>query len=220
MFLWNVHHFQKFKQQFHCFKVSHNTTLIQKPKNCNKLYKLLLFSPQPHPHNNHVNHYVFSPTTKEPFILCMLWFNRHVILPHIAIWFCNLTFAPPNMPLEVVKFGNQQLFFVFNLWANMTHDHVHFPIWPKHNFCPWKFCYPKILKNLINFSFPHLFCFSSLGLVLNTSPHFATTFFAPTSTSCVVHLDALQTTPPPPPPPSFESQTSMTLGMLTEEKNL
>jgi hypothetical protein len=33
-----------------------------------------------------------------------------------------------------------------------------------------------------------------------------------------MHLDALQTTPPP--PPSFEGQTSMTLGMLIDEKKL
>jgi len=57
-----------------------------------------------------------------------------------------------------------------------------------------------------------------MGLVLNTSPHFATTFFTPTSTSSIMHLDAPQTTATP--QPSLEGQTSMTLGTLTEKKKL
>jgi hypothetical protein len=132
----------------------------------------------------------------------MLWFSKHVILPHVVIWFCNLAFTPPNVHLEVVKFGNQELLSTFNLRANMTPNHVHFPIYPKHNFHPWKLCCPNILKNLVNFPFPHLFFFFSMGLVLDTSPHFVATFFTPTSTSNVVHLDALQTISPP--LPSFE----------------
>jgi hypothetical protein len=55
-----------------------------------------------------------------------------------------------------------------------------------------------------------------MGLVLGTSPHFVAIFFAPTSTSSVMHLDALQTIAPP--PPSFEEPTSMTLKMLVEKK--
>jgi hypothetical protein len=93
------------------------------------------------------------------FILCMLWFSRHVILHHLAIWFCNLALMPSNMFLEAIKFGNQELLSTFNLWTNMTPNHVQFLICPKHNFCPWKFCYPKILKNLVNFPFLHLFFF-------------------------------------------------------------
>jgi hypothetical protein len=56
-----------------------------------------------------------------------------------------------------------------------------------------------------------------MGLMLSTSSHFVATFSAPTSTSSVVHLDALQTTTSP---PSFEEPTLMTLGMLIENKNL
>jgi hypothetical protein len=52
-----------------------------------------------------------------------------------------------------------------------------------------------------------------MGLILNTSPHFATT-----SNSSVVHLVALQIIAPP--PPSLESQTLMTLGTLTKKKDL
>ncbi len=134
-------------------------TLFQKPKHCNKLYKFPFFLPSHIPHNNHVIHCVFSLPIEELLILCMLWFNKHVILPHVAIWFCNLALALPNMFLEAIKFGNQELFFAFNLRANMTPKHVHFPIYPKHNFRPWKFCCLNILKNLINFPFPHPFFF-------------------------------------------------------------
>jgi hypothetical protein len=57
-----------------------------------------------------------------------------------------------------------------------------------------------------------------MGLVLDTSPHFATTLFTPTSTSSVMHLDVPQTTITP--PPSLEGQTSMTLGTLAKKKKL
>jgi hypothetical protein len=57
-----------------------------------------------------------------------------------------------------------------------------------------------------------------MWLVLDTSPHFVTTFSTPTSTSNVMHLDALQTIPPP--PPSFEELTLMTLRMLIEKEKL
>ncbi len=139
-------------------------TLFQKPKHCNKLYKFPFFLPNHIPHNNHVIHYVFSPHIEKLLILCMLWFSKNVILPHVPIWFCNLALAPPNMFLEVVKFGNQKLLFAFNLWTNMTPNHVYFAIYHKHDFCPWKLCCPNILKNLINFPFPHPFFFFLHGV--------------------------------------------------------
>ncbi len=130
VFLWNVFQLKKIKQQFHRFKVSHRTTLFQKPKNCNKLYKLFFFPPNHIPHNNHVSHCVFSPIAEKSLILCMLWFNRHVILPHITIWFCNLVIVLPNMFLEVVEFGNQDLLSTFNLQANTTLTMFTFPFAP------------------------------------------------------------------------------------------
>jgi len=131
-------------------------TLLQKLENCNKLYKLPFFSPQPHPHNNHVNHCVFSPIAEELFILCMLWFNRHVILPHVVIWFCNLAFICfPTCFWRQSNLGT--IVSTFNLQANTTLDHVHFPICSKHIFRPCKLCYPNILKILVNFPFPNPF---------------------------------------------------------------
>jgi hypothetical protein len=122
----------------------------------------------------------------------------------------------PNMLLEAIKFGNQKFVSTFNLQANITFHHVHFPICSKHIFRPWKLCCPNILKISVSFPFPHPFFF--MGLMLSTSPHFIATFYAPTSTSSVVHLDALQTTTTS--PPSLEEPTLMTLGMLIENKNL
>jgi hypothetical protein len=87
----------------------------------------------------------------------------------------------------------------------MTTNHVSFPIYPKHSFHPWKLHCPNILKNPINFPFFHPFLKFSMGLVLGTSPHFVAIFFAPTSTSSVMHSDALQTIAPP--PPSLEEPT-------------
>jgi hypothetical protein len=104
--------------------------LFQNPKNCKKLHKLFFFPPNDIPHNKYVSHCVFSPIVEESFILCMLWLSRHVILPHIAIWFCYLVIVPPNMFLEAIKFGNQKLLSTFNLRANTTFNHVHFPICP------------------------------------------------------------------------------------------
>jgi hypothetical protein len=94
VFFWNVLHLQKLKQQFHYFKVNHSKTLLQKPKNCNKLYKLHFSLPNYIPHNNHVNHCVISPTIEKPLILCVMWLSKQVILPHVVIWFCNLAFTP------------------------------------------------------------------------------------------------------------------------------
>ncbi len=76
----------------------------------------------------------------------------------------------------------------------------------------------NILKNLVNFPFLHPFFFFSMKLVLGTSPHFVATFFTPTSTSNVVHSNALQTIAPS--PPSLKEPTLMTLKMLIEKKNL
>jgi len=124
---------------------------------------------------------------------------------------------PPNMLLEAIEFGNQELLFAFNFLANMTFDHAHFPIQPKDNFHPWKLCYLNIQKNLVKFPFLHSFFLLFHGVSVKHITTFCYNILC-ANINFRWHLGALQTTTPP--PPSFEEPTSMTVGKLAKEKNL
>ncbi len=165
VFFWNVHHFQKFKQQFYRFKVSHKTTLFQKRKNCKKLYKLPFFSPITSPTTTMSTIMSFPLLQKNySFFTCCDSTNMQYY-PTLQFGFATLHLRLPTCFWRLSNFVNQEPFFVFNLQANMAPDHVHFPICPKHNFFPWRFCYPKILKNLVKFPiFSPFFFFHGVGV--------------------------------------------------------
>ncbi len=81
--------------------------------------------------------------------------------PTTQLGFFCFAFAPPNMFLKAVDFGNQKLFSPFDLCAHPTSNHMRFPIKAKKNFCPWKLYCPIILKNVVYlpFLYPSLFIF-------------------------------------------------------------
>jgi hypothetical protein len=117
------------------------------------------------PNNYQVYHCVFSPIEEETFIFCMLWFCKHIILPHVVIKSCNLAFAFPNMVLEIIEFRNQKFFFAFNLHAITKFHHMHLPIRINPNFHPCLL--PRHLETFSLFPIPLTFFFFFSGLDFN-----------------------------------------------------
>ncbi len=153
MFFWSV-------TITHGLKVSERITLFQKPKNNNNCTNFLFLIQTKSPKTTMFIIVVLS-TRKKLFMFCMLQVWRHVF-PHNPIRNCCFAFAPPNMFLKVVDFGNQMLFSPFDLCAHPTSNHMRFTIEAKNNFCPWKLYCLIILKNLIYFSFLYLSLFTFL----------------------------------------------------------
>lgn len=160
MFFWNV-------TIIHGLKVSERTTLFQKPKKNNNCTNFLFPFQTKSPRTTMFIIIILS-TRKKLLVFCKLQVWKHV-LPHNTIRFCCFAFAPPNMFLKVVDFGNQKLFSPFDLCAHSTSNHMCSPIKAKKNFCPWKLYCPIILKNLIYFPFfyPSIRITSSNGFWFN-----------------------------------------------------
>jgi hypothetical protein len=66
----------------------------------------------------------------------MLQVWKHVILPHSAIMLGFFRFVPPNMLLEVIKFGNQKIFFSLQFMCTPKSNQMHFLIRTKDKLPP------------------------------------------------------------------------------------